>query len=374
MSTPDVCLHIGAMKTGTTYVQRMLGGNHELLEREGIGYPMPWSDQVEAVRDVLKMVGGSHLGSIDGHWKVMVDRLHQWSGPRVIMSMEFLSFADDGQIRTIVGDFAPSNVSVVIGARDLARVLPAQWQTAVRNGKRQTYRSFLKGVTAKRPSRTKLHFWKRQDVGRMAASWASVVGRENVTVVTVPPRGSDPGELWRRMAVAMGLDTLTLEDRTASNESLGPTGTELLRRINEQANATDMSTWTYQHGINRALSHRVLPDLPESHPSVRVPDDYHDWVRGESDRVIAELGASGVRVVGDLADLEPQLQKGAPFVWPEDVSESDLLAFAVSALTAFGSEVAAQKRQDIEAANRRKARAKRRKAAAEQDETQGPEA
>jgi hypothetical protein len=363
MTTPDVCLHIGAMKTGTTYVQRMLGGNHEQLEREGIVYPMPWSDQVEAVRDVLKMKGGSHLGSIEGHWQLMVERLHQWQGSRAILSVEFLSFANAGQIRTIVDGLAPSNVQVVLGVRDLARVLPAQWQTAVRNGKRQTYREYLKGVTAKRPTRTKLHFWKRQDVGRIAADWAKVIGPDHVTVVTVPPRGADPGELWRRMAVAMNLDTIQLAERTPSNESLGPTGTELLRRINESADATEMSTWAYQHGINRALSHRVLPDISDPHPSVRVPDEYHDWVRHESDRVLAELRDADVRVIGDLADLEPMLVPGAPFVWPEQLPEADLLTFAVSALTAFGNEVAEHKRQEIEGGKKRRAGAKRRQQA-----------
>jgi hypothetical protein len=360
MTTPDVCLHIGAMKTGTTYVQRMLGGNHEQLAQNGIIYPLPWSDQAEAVRDVLKMKGGSHLGSIDGRWALMAERLHQWSGPRAILSMEFLSFADTGQIRMIIDDLSPSRVTVVLGARDLGRVLPAQWQTAVRNGQRYPYHEYLKGVTAKRPTRTKLHFWKRQDIGRIANDWATVVGHENVTVVTVPPSGTDPGELWRRFATAMDLDSFALENRTVSNESLGLTGTELLRRINEHAEEIGMSTWSYQHGINRALSHQVLPNVVDPHPKLRVPDEYHDWVRRESQRVLSELREAQVRVVGDLTDLEPNLVGGSPFLWPEEVSDSELLAFAVSALTAFSSNVADVKRREIEGGKQRKARAKRR--------------
>ena len=356
MTTPAVCLHIGAMKTGTTYVQGMLAANHDELARRGIAYPMPWTDQVEAVRDLLRIKGGGHLGSIDGHWRLMVERLHQWSGPRAILSMEFISFADDAQIRTMVDDLAPSDVTVVLGARDLARVLPAQWQTAVRNGRTVSYRDYLKGLTAKRPTKAKGHFWKRQDVGRIAADWAKVVGRENVTVVTVPPRGADPGELWRRMASAMKLDVTQLNEMTPSNESLGPTGTELLRRINRQAEVTDMSSWTYQHGINRALSHQVLPDIADPHPGLRVPDEYHDWVRQESARVLRELEAADVAIVGDLADLQPKLTPGTPFVWPEDLPESELLAFAVAALTAFGGEVAERRRKDLTARRRRQRR------------------
>ncbi len=39
MTSPRVALHIGAMKTGTTYVQRMLGINVEALAAQGITLP-----------------------------------------------------------------------------------------------------------------------------------------------------------------------------------------------------------------------------------------------------------------------------------------------------------------------------------------------
>jgi hypothetical protein len=347
------------MKTGTTYVQRMLGTHSDELASQGIDYPQPWSDQVEAVRDVLQMKGGSHLGSIEGRWGLMVDRLHEWQGPRAILSVEFLSFAEPEQIRTMVDDLAPSEVTAVLGARDLARVLPAQWQTAVRNGRRTTYREYIQGLTVKRPSRAKKHFWKRQDIGRIASDWAKVVGTENVTVVTVPPRGSDPGELWRRFAMAMNLQSVQLDEKSASNESLGLTGTELLRRINEAAEAGDMSTWHYQHGINRALSHQVLPELPDPRPSLGVPDEVHDWVRTEAARMRAELEASRVPIVGDIADLEPHLVSGQSFTWPEDLSDRELLDFAVTALSAFGESVAEHKKKELESGSGKRKRRNR---------------
>ena len=86
MSSRKVTLHIGAMKTGTTYVQRMLGTNAKVLAEQGITYPKPWSDQVEAVRDALKLQGGSHRGSIEGRWDLMVNRLNTTDGDRAILS------------------------------------------------------------------------------------------------------------------------------------------------------------------------------------------------------------------------------------------------------------------------------------------------
>ena len=343
MIVPHVTLHVGAMKTGTTYVQRMLGRNRERLASGGVFYPHPWSDQVVAVRDVLDLKGGSHLGSVDGAWQALISQLHDWQGAQAILSVEFLSFADERQVHRIIRDLAPSEVSIVIGARDLGRALPAQWQTAVRNGRTTTYRDYLEGVTGSRPSPSRKHFWKRQDIGKIAAKWAKEVGQGNVTVVTVPPKGADPGELWRRMSRAFGISEGDLEQPSAKNESLGLTATELLRRINLQADSTDMSQWTYQHGVNRALSHAVLPDVPDPRPQLGVPRGYHRWVTDEAQRVIREVGDSHVTVVGDLADLTPQLTGSDVKVWPEDIPDGELLPFAVATLTQFSQNVADQK-------------------------------
>ncbi len=356
MSVKRVRLHIGAMKTGTTYVQGMLARNRERLAVAGVLYPEPWSDQVEAVRDVLNLKGGSHLGSIKGSWPRMVGQLNDWTDSEAIISVEFLSFAKKDQVRQITADLAPAEVSVVLGARDLARVLPAQWATAVRNGRTTTYRDYIEGVTRIGPSSPKKHFWNRQDVGRIARVWAQQVGPGNVTVVTVPPRGADPTLLWQRMAEAFQIHGLELERTTPTNESLGPTATELLRRVNLQSESMDMSTWAYQHGVNRALSHKVLPGVPDPHPGLTVPEEYHKWLRTESDRVIDEIKTAGVNIIGDIADLDPQLEQVSPRVWPEELPTEDLLSVAVSALTGLADKVAADKRQQLQGGGKKRGR------------------
>lgn len=362
MTMPDVTLHIGAMKTGTTYIQRMLGGNAESLNTAGILYPQPWSDQVEAVRDVLNLKGGSHLGSISGRWQEMVQRLHSADCARAILSVEFLSFASEEQVQQIVGTLRPSSIQVVLGARDLGRALPAQWQTSVRNGRASTYRQYTDGVCDGRDSATSQHFWKRQDVGRIASRWVGALGKENVTVVTVPPRGSDPSELWNRISQAMRLDTLPLVQRQVSNESLGPTATELLRRIDLLAQVRDMDNWTYQHGVNRALSHAVLPHLTDPHPSLRLPPSAHQWAMRETTRVVNEVRDSGAQVIGSLTELEPELDGSDSFLWPEDIPDADLLDLAVGALTAMAEQAANTKRAALPGSGGRRGRRQSRQA------------
>ena len=344
------------MKTGTTYVQQILAHNRARLAEAGVLYPKPWSSQVKAVRDVLALEGGSHLGSVDGAWAGLVEQIHAWPGREVVLSMEFLSFANKKQVARIVDDFAPSDVTVVMGVRDLARGVPAQWQTSVRNGSSWSYGQFLEELTLRRPSRSKLHFWKRQDTGRIAARWADAVGAENVTVVTVPPRGAPPNLLWERMSRALEIDVVAREQRATSNESLGPTATELLRRVNAQSESIEMDEGVYQQAVNRSLSHAVLPGISEPHPPLTVPEPFHDWVRRESERVVKEITGSGVTVIGELGDLEPQLTASA-FVWPEDLTAEELLGAAVEALTAYTNLVG--QRQESEAGRGRTKRRRR---------------
>lgn len=364
MSAPDITLHIGAMKTGTTYIQRMLGSNEEALAAAGILYPLPWSDQVEAVRDVLNLRGGgAHLGSIEGRWEGMVERVQNADCTRVILSVEFLSFASDKLVKRIARSLAQSHVQVVLGARDLGRALPAQWQTSVRNGRPAPYRQYAEGVVLGKDADLLRHFWKRQNIGEIASRWGHVFGIDNVTVVTVPPQGANTGELWSRFARAMDLQEEDFVERSLSNQSLGPTATELLRRINEQAQSQGMQNWVYQHGINRALSHSVLPNIQDPHPSLRLPDFAHDWAKEETTRLITEIAASGASIIGSLDDLQPNLVQRDPFIWPEEIPDSDVLDLAVAALTAFGEQMAEEKRAGLTGGDGRRRGRKRRRAA-----------
>ena len=90
---------------------------------------------------------------------------------------------------------------VVLTARDLARQLPAVWQERVKNRARQVG-GLLDDVDASWRARDwDAPFWRTQHLGRLAQRFAGL----SLTVVTVPPRGSDPALLWRRFAAACGL-------------------------------------------------------------------------------------------------------------------------------------------------------------------------
>ena len=87
-----VILHVGAMKSGTSYLQALLYANRPMLAERGVLVPgRTWSDQVRAVQDVLGMAS-ERTGDISGCWDGLVEEVAAYDGTAVV-SMEFLGAA-----------------------------------------------------------------------------------------------------------------------------------------------------------------------------------------------------------------------------------------------------------------------------------------
>ena len=133
---PDVFLHIGAMKTGTSYLQQLLVENKQALAADGVLFPgrTGWGDQVRGVRDVLHLVADDEMRvQMKGAWPRLKDEISSHDGRAALLSMEFMSFARPPRAAALVKSLAPSKVHVVLTVRDAARVLPAQWQESTQN-------------------------------------------------------------------------------------------------------------------------------------------------------------------------------------------------------------------------------------------------
>ena len=62
-----VVVHIGLMKSGTTFVQGRLGANRARLDAQGVLFPGPtWRRHVNAVQDLM-----GHPGATAGSWDSM---------------------------------------------------------------------------------------------------------------------------------------------------------------------------------------------------------------------------------------------------------------------------------------------------------------
>jgi len=314
---PHVFLHIGTMKSGTSYIQHVLRRNRTALEAAGL--LVPRQRLVPAVADVLNRKAKKASRDHRGTWDIVRREIERWHGGPVILSQEFMSAADEAAARRIVASFEPRRVSVIITARDLVRVIPSHWQTSVKQAKIVSLGEFVRVVqdeSADPMPKLARGFWKHHDLARLIGIWGNVVGTDHITVVTVPPSGAPPVLLWERFASVIGVDPAMYDataDQTA-NFTLSYTAAELLRRVNERL-GDSISPVDHRRVVNGFVANTVLRD--DSHERAasdraRLSPVTHAWAVQRGARMVAAVAASGVKVVGDLEDLLAEPPTGDP--------------------------------------------------------------
>ena len=228
---------------------------------------------------------------------------------------------------------------VVYTARDLGRQLPAAWQESIKQGRRWTYRRFLDQFEKGRS-----WFYRAFDLPRVLETWGAALPPEHVHLVTVPQvRSADPrhaDDLWLRMCSVLGIDPAWAPlDSDRSNASLGVAETQVIRQLNRRMDRAARRESTYDELIRNMLAQGELVKR-ESAP-VRLPPERFPWVEEQAARWIEWAGASGVHVVGDLAELRPAAPPPDE-VWrdPDQVRPKRQLQTALDALAAMTREAA----------------------------------
>ncbi len=318
-----VVLHVGLMKSGTSYLQRRLETSRALLLDRGVLLPGErWRDQVLAVSDVL---GRDDLADKSaGRWERLVAQADEHDGT-VVVSMEFLGPATPESISRVVGAFATTPVEVVVTLRDLGRTVPAMWQESLQNGGTRSWGDYVRLLDGKRrPARA---FWRQQGMGRIVDNWVGALGSANVTLATLPPPGSGPGLLWERFCDAAGLDALDAAPVAPTNTSLDAASATVLRRLNVLLEADGLSRGDYHRLVKHELGKQALAGRAGEAIAFAPPP----WLHERAAAIRQRLAASGARVVGDLADLTPLATTGTD---PDAISATDLAAAAVAALGA----------------------------------------
>ena len=194
-----VVLHVGLMKSGTTFVQGRLEANRSALADRGVLFPGPtWARQTRAVQDLI----GSRHGQA-GDWDDPVREVAAWPGTAVV-SMEYLGPIAPARIERIVADLAGTRVEAVVTVRDLGRAVPAMWQETLKNRRTWSWTDYLAALEDGEAEAGR-KFWRQQDAARVVGRWVDGLGPDAVSVVTVPPSGSPGDLLWDRFLDAAGL-------------------------------------------------------------------------------------------------------------------------------------------------------------------------
>ena len=326
-----VILHVGTMKSGTSYLQALIFAEKERLAAAGVLVPgKAWGVQSRAIQQAIGIADKRRDA-----WEQMLSDVAEHRGGPSIISMEFLGPVRPKLVKRIVDELG-GDVDVVFTVRDLNRTLVSMWQETIQNGRSWTWEDYHAAVAAQAPGREEgVHdrgsaagsFWRQQHVVRLVQEWSSVVGTDRVSVVTVPQPGADRSELARRFGEATGVDFGTDPVVKTANESLGLASILALRRLNELLDDADVTSKAMFRLRKRLLAKTILAARRSEEPSLGLAVE--DWVVEQTRHTVAELSASGVRLVGDWADLEPVAVKG---VTPGDVADAQISEAALAGL------------------------------------------
>jgi hypothetical protein len=340
-----VYVHVGAPKTGTTYLQDRLGKNVKSLAAHDVHVPTraPLSSSgmfhFRAALDLMGQDWGGTPGHAEGAWDAMVRRVRRASGTSII-SHEILAPAEPEHVARLKEDLADSEIHIVYSARDLARQAPAGWQESVKQGRRWKYGRYLSRVRGGRP-----WFARAFDLPQVLTTWGNGLPPDQIHVVTVPQADAveaDPDLLWHRFCTAFGIDPeWAPEDSDRSNASLGSAETQVLRALNERIGRTTRHNPGYDALILGMLADESLGG--HSSAPILLPPKFFTWARERGEAWIEWIQQSGVDVVGDPADLLPApLPEDAKFKHPDRVSSDAQLVAALDALAAMTEEAASR--------------------------------
>lgn len=322
-----VYLHIGAAKTGTSYLQLLLWNNRDALREQGIYLPLrKRRHHFDAVADLR---GGEWANKpISRTWDEMAARVQKLQGTAVI-SEELLCATPPEGIERIVSTLAPAEVHVVLTARDIGRQVPAEWQQLVRARGVSTYDYFVDHLR-EHPTTA---FWNIQDPVGVHGRWSPFLDRGRFHLVTVPPRGAPASLLWERFATVIGADPqMALAPSLNQNESLGLVETELLRRFNDQLGDAFPMRAPYIEVVRRWVTRPAL--MGADNERIGVPAQHVDWLRERSEEMVRQVEAltGELDLVGQASDLfAGDITQAARA--PDDITDSELLERALAAWT-----------------------------------------
>ena len=307
---PRVLVHIGEPKTGTTFLQQVMWSNRAGLAAQGVVLPGHHpQDHFRASQDLrgIEKRADDPAGSWAGEWEILAHQARH--APRAaVISHELFSAVDDQQAGEAVRSLQPAEVHIVVTVRDMASLLPAEWQETIKHRNDRGWEDWLADVIDREsvdPDRRQWWFWRVHDTLAILDLWARHVPPDRIHVIMTPPQGSGNALLWERFAALLGVDPGGVDLSGArANTSLGLPEIEFLRRLN-QALPAEVPDWFYMWTVKEGVAHRALAARPRQGRLV-LPADRDAWAKEQAEVLISGLMTSGYDVLGDLDELRPR--------------------------------------------------------------------
>ena len=336
-----VFFHIGAPKTGTTYLQHILWSNRTSLAKQGI--LVPGKRRMDAYNASASVRGeatsAARLGERDA-WSGIVEEVRAWDGTAII-SHEFFGAATREQASAAITALQPAEVHLIFTARDYVGQFPALWQESIKMRATRGFTQFTKAALD--DDLDELWGWKTTDMAAILDRWSVDVPPDRVHVVTVPPRGAPPTLLWDRFTSVVGIEPGSCDltgDR--ANESLGVVQVRLLEEVKTRL-PEDLRPLSERYRWVRAVfAHKIL--APQKGERFGMRPEEAVRLRERAKLAVRQVEQAGYHVVGDLDELVapdplPELRH------PDDVADAEMLDAALDAISSLLSAMKMRERR-----------------------------
>ena len=329
-----VFLHVGAPKTGTTYIQGILWSNRSALKSAGLHVVgATRGDHYRGGHDLRDLPHDDTDPRPDwtGSWDVLAGLAVDSNADSVVISDEHLAALKPDQVERAVRALRGREVHVIYATRNLARLLPSEWQEFVKHGSKLTFAEWTERVFSSREKGPGRWFWSVHDPVDVINRWSSHVPVERIHVITLPLPGAEKNELWRRFCGVVDVDPeAATQFEVAGNDSLGVAEAELLRRVNAALPET-FPVWHHRFLGRDVFATKILsPRSKGGKP--QLPEVVRPLVLKRSEQAVDGIRVSGVDLVGDLTEvtITEDLASGEPM--PSDGEVLDASVDAIAAL------------------------------------------
>lgn len=327
---PRLILHIGARKSGTTFLQAVLRASGDALAAQGASL-LHLSRPRQVRAEILPLQHFVATGDDSAARTVFSElgaRLRSRPGTTTISTMEDYAELPEQAADLVIGELDGVDVHLVVTCRDWGRTIPSEWQQVVKGRGTVSYPDFLASIRTREGAGAR--FWMRQDIPGIVRRWGHSLPAERRHVIAVPDRnaaGPDLNELFARVA---GLDHTTWATAARPfNISLSYSQAEVLRQVNlALGERLPDVRGDYREGVRRGVTRRGLMRLPRS--PIGLPPGDAAWARSEGERQVAELDEIGVRWWGDKDTLVPDPERA--IARPYTATTGDLLEAAAGAM------------------------------------------
>lgn len=143
---PQVLLHAGLPKTGTTYLQRCFADNCEWLRARGVAYPALGREHLYGQHNLSRYLNGERLLDVDYGDRSPVEVFRSAldvEEPRVLVSCERLSTLGEQGAARLAAALDGYEVSVVVYLRRRSAVCVSMWSELVKHGLLLSFEEFL---------------------------------------------------------------------------------------------------------------------------------------------------------------------------------------------------------------------------------------